>query len=66
MTNFTEWGIAVKKRMIDLGMTQKELAEAVSKETGLFVDGGYLYKILTGRRAAPKVVSAINSVLGIE
>lgn len=61
----TEYGVAVKKRLIDLGMSQKDLAEEVAIKTGLFIDGGYLYKILTGGRAAPKIVSAINEILNI-
>lgn len=65
MSVLTEYGVAVKKRLIDLGMSQKDLAEEVSAKTGLFVDGGYLHKILTGSRTAPKIVSAINEILDI-
>lgn len=65
MTVLTEYGAAVKKRLIDLGMSQKDLAEVVSSKTGLFIDGGYLYKIFTGSRSAPKIVRAINEVLDI-
>ena len=55
----------VKKQLIDLGKTQKWLEEEVSKRTGLFVDSGYMYKILTGQRNAPKVVQAIREILDI-
>ena len=65
MAELTEYGTAVKKRLIDLGMSQKTLAETVSEKTGLFVDSGYLWKILTGSRAAPKIVAAINETLSL-
>lgn len=63
---FTEFGLCVKKRLLDLGMTQKELEQIVSERTGLFVDAGYMYKILSGQREAPKISEAIKDVLGIK
>jgi hypothetical protein len=42
------------------------LEETVSEQTGLYVDSGYMYKILTGQRKAPKVVAAIREILGME
>lgn len=63
---FTEFGLCVKKRLLDLGMTQKELEQIVSERTGLFVDAGYMYKILSGQREAPKISEAIREVLEID
>lgn len=63
--NYTAFGVEVKKKLIDLGQSQVWLAEQVGKETGLFVDGGYIYKILTGRRNAPKIKASIENILGI-
>ena len=63
---FTEFGLCVKKRLLDLGMTQKELEQIVSERTGLFVDAGYMYKILSGQREAPKISDAIREVLEID
>ena len=63
---FTEFGLCVKKRLLDLGMTQKELEQIVSERTGLFVDAGYMYKILSGQREAPKISEAIRGVLQID
>lgn len=63
---FTEFGLCVKKRLLDLGMTQKELEQIVSEHTGLFVDAGYMYKILSGQREAPKISEAIKDVLDIK
>jgi hypothetical protein len=44
---------------------QKWLEEVVSEKTGLYVDGGYMYKILTGQRNAPRIVEAVCEVLNI-
>ena len=63
---FTEFGLCVKKRLLDLGMTQKELEQIVSERTGLFVDAGDMYKILSGQREAPKISEAIRDVLQID
>lgn len=56
----------VKHRLIDLGKTQKWLEDEISKRTGLFVDSGYIHKIMTGHRKAPKITAAICEILGIE
>ena len=64
-SKFTDFGLLVKMKLLQLGKNQKWLESAVSKKLGLFVDGGYMYKILTGQRAAPKVVAAIREILDI-
>ena len=46
--------------------TPNRYAVYVEMGTGLYVDGGYMYKILTGQRNAPKVVEAIQEILGIQ
>lgn len=55
----------VKKRLIDLGKSQKWLEEQITEKTGLFVDSSYLGKIYKGERNAPKVVQAIREILDI-
>lgn len=65
MTQFTAFGKEVKKALIDIGETQDWLMKRVEANTGLFVDNGYLYKILTGQRNAPKIVQAIREVLSL-
>ena len=62
----TDFGLCVKTELLRLGKEQKWLEEAVSEKTGLFVDNGYMYKILTGQRNAPKIVDAICEVLNIQ
>lgn len=62
---FTDFGLKVKMELLKTGKTQQWLQEEVTKRTGLFLDSGYIYKILTGERKAPKVVQAIREILDI-
>ena len=57
---FTPFGLCVKTELLRRGMTQKQLEEEVNHRSGLFVDSGYMYKILTGERKAPKITQAIR------
>ena len=59
-TELTPLGRKVKKRLIDKGMTQVELA--------LLVGCGkqYLHKILTGERSGRKYMGEIARILGID
>lgn len=66
LSKFSNFGLSVKTELLRMGKTQKWLEEAVTQKTGLFVDSGYMYKILTGQRNAPKVVEAICEVLNIQ
>lgn len=63
MAQLTEFGKEVKKRLVDINQNQIWLINQVKGKTGLFLDSGYLNKILTGRRNAPKVVQAIREIL---
>lgn len=65
-SKFTDFGLCVKTKLLQMGKEQKWLEKAVSEKTGLYVDSGYFYKILTGQRNAPKVVAAIREILDIE
>lgn len=64
-SKFTDFGLCVKTKLLQMGKEQKWLEEAISEKTGLYVDNGYMYKILTGQREAPKIVAAICEVLSI-
>ena len=61
----TDFGLCVKTELLRRGMEQKELEKRITEETGLYVDSGYIYKILTGQRNAPKVVQAIRDILDL-
>lgn len=65
-SKFTDFGLCVKTELLRQGKEQKWLEETVSEKTGLFVDNGYMYKILTGQRNAPKIVTAICEILNIQ
>ena len=61
----TDFGLCVKTELLRRGMEQKQLEKSITELTGLYVDSGYIYKILTGQRNAPKVVQAIREILNI-
>ena len=61
-----EYGKQIKKRLIDLNMTQDALICKVRADSGLYFDGSYLHKIMFGQRSAPRLVAAINKILEIE
>ena len=66
LSKFSDFGLCVKTELLRIGKEQKWLEEAVAEKTGLFVDSGYMYKILTGQRNAPKIVEAIREILNIQ
>ena len=66
LPKFNTFGLCIKTELLRIGKSQKWLEEAVSEKTGLYVDSGYMYKILTGQRNAPKIVAAICEILSIE
>lgn len=55
----------IKYRLIDLDKSQKWLENEITARTGLFVDSGYMHKIMSGERKAPKIVKAIREILDI-
>ena len=61
----TKFGYAVKTRLLEMGQTQQWLCSEVSARTGLFLDSGYLYKILSNQREAATIRSAIKDILDL-
>lgn len=61
----TPFGLCVKTELLRRGKTQTWLQNEVTTRTGLFLDDGYIYKILTGQRNAKKIVQAIREILDI-
>ena len=66
MANLSKFGLQVKIELLKRGKSQRWLEQCIAEKTGLFVDGGYLYKIFTGQRVAPKITKAIKELLEIE
>jgi len=56
----TPFGVVVKKKLIDLGMTQVQLAEAIGTSKN------YLNLILYGDRSGKKYISGIIEVLELD
>ena len=65
-SKFSDFGLCVKTKLLQMGKDQKWLETAISEKTGLYVDSGYMYKILTGKRNAPKIIDAICEILSIQ
>ena len=65
-SKFSDFGLCVKTELLRRGKEQKWLEESVTEKTGLYVDSGYMYKILTGKRNAPKIVAAICEILELK
>lgn len=63
---FCQYGKEIKKRLVDIDRSQNWLIDEVRTKTGLFFDSSYLYKIMTGKNATPKIVEAINEILDIQ
>ena len=61
----TPFGKEVKKRLVDLEQSQDWLMQQITAKTGLFMDSGYMHKVLTGERNAPRIVQAIREILDI-
>lgn len=66
LSKFSDFGLSVKTQLLQKGKDQKWLEAAVTEKTGLYMDSGYMYKILTGERNAPRIVEAIKEILKIE
>jgi hypothetical protein len=62
---FTDFGLCVKTELLRRGLDQKRLESLVSEDTGMFVDAGYMYKILTGQRNPEKIIASICKILDI-
>lgn len=61
----TEFGKAVKKRLIDVGRNSDWLVDEVRAKTGLYFDSAYLSRVLRGINNSPKIIDAIRSVLDL-
>jgi len=62
---FTPFGLCVKTELLRQGKNQKWLEEKIKAQYQMYADSGYLYKIFTGQRNAPKIVQAIQEILGL-
>ena len=59
------FGKEIKKRLVDIDKTQDWLIDQVANKTGLYFDGSYLHKVMTGKLNTPRIVQAIKEILDI-
>lgn len=62
---YTPFGLCVKTELLKCGKEQKWLEEEVGKDTQMYIDSSYMYKILTGQRNPEKIVNSICKILDI-
>lgn len=69
----SEFGKAVKIRLIELNKTQDWLVDQVKERTGDYFDGSYLYRLLsgrdsgeTGRNGKPGKAQIIREILDMD
>lgn len=72
MASCSDFGKAVKIRLIELDKTQEWLIEQVKERTGDYFDSSYLHRILTGKTRGetgrgdkPGKVEIIRDILGL-
>lgn len=63
--NLTEFGKEIKLELLLRDQTQEWLISQVRKKSGMFLDSGYLGKIMAGERQAPEIARHICEVLEI-
>lgn len=65
MAKTNHFGKAIKKKLVELDQTQVWLIDQVREKTGLYFDDSYLWKIMAGKLATPKIVQAICETLDL-
>ena len=60
-----DFKIAVKHRLVDMGMTQADMIREVRERTGMYLDKSYLSKIYRGTRHSAKIITAIREILDL-
>lgn len=73
LAQVSEFGMAVKVRLIEMQKTQSWLIEQVKERTGDFFDSSYLHRLLTGKLEGgtgwdgkPGKAAVIREILGLE
>jgi len=66
LAQLTDFGKAVKKRLIDIDKSQTWLNEQIAKETGMFCDSSRLAKILSGAQNSAAIEGAIRNILQLK
>lgn len=64
--HLTDYGRAVKIELVKRDWTMSQLAELVSKDTGLFCNQSYLWSIFVGDRSPDRITDSINKILQMD
>ena len=62
----TDFGAAVKKRLVELNESQSWLVQEVHERTGKYFDSAYLQKLMTGKATSAPIVETIREILDIK
>lgn len=65
MAKLCTFGKEIKKKLVDIDKNQEWLITQVRKDTGLYFDSSYLYKIIVGNISTPKIVDSIRKILDL-
>lgn len=65
MKALTDFGVEIKTALLKQNKTHKWLQEQVTERTGLYCDGSYLHKIMTGKANPEHIMSVIREILGL-
>ncbi len=61
----TPFGLAVKMRLLERGLTQQWLIEQLREKTGMYVDSSNLYKLMSGQLRSSRLYEAIAEILDL-
>jgi len=56
---------AVKHRLIDMGMTQRQLCEEITAQTGRYCDNATIKRVLDGKTKRSPIIEAIREILDL-
>lgn len=59
----TEYGLAVRKKLLDINKTPTWLCAEVASRGNCYMDTQYLNKILTGQASSRKKIELIDAIL---
>lgn len=64
ISGLTDLGRDIEIKRINKGLCTGALCKAVSQETGLYFDRYYYMRIVRGENSNPKILQALESILG--
>lgn len=62
----TSFGLLVRTKLLEMGLTQNWLIEQVKSDTGMYLDSSYLSKILCGIRSSEQIESSIKKIINVK